>query len=431
MKLKINKGQTGITLIALVVTIIVLLILAGISINMLMGQNGILNRAVEAKEKTEQTNAKEKIELAVTGALAKSNGGAIEIDNLKSELSNYGITIEKTEFPIEVETDGQKLVVNKSGKITTYREMEEITGKENTNTATKDKLGNYIVVPAGFKIVNPTDNVMDGIIIEDVNHESTKESQFVWIPVGNVIKDDKGNIETVKLGRYVFDENGNANEQESKINLGYGEVFIEENASNHKYANIIAKDIDGFKTKAIDSNGYYVGRYEARTSTKRTGGTTNEDLTQITERGNEYVYNYVTQAQAAKLSREMYKDSNFESDLINSYAWDTTVMFLQKFDNRENRDKVYSRQDSLNDENMGLVEKGTNDLDENDLICNIYDMASNCCEWTTETYNLEYGACTGRGGSFSSTSDYTGGRGYHDIYHCTISYSFRPIIYVK
>ena len=46
------KKNKGITLIALVVTIIVLLILAGISINMLTGQNGILNRAAEAKEKT-------------------------------------------------------------------------------------------------------------------------------------------------------------------------------------------------------------------------------------------------------------------------------------------------------------------------------------------------------------------------------------------
>ena len=47
---KINKN-TGITLIALVVTIIVLLILAGVSISMLTGQNGILNRAVEARQK--------------------------------------------------------------------------------------------------------------------------------------------------------------------------------------------------------------------------------------------------------------------------------------------------------------------------------------------------------------------------------------------
>ena len=55
---KINKN-TGITLIALVVTIIVLLILAGVSISMLTGQNGILNRASEAKEKTEDVQKDE------------------------------------------------------------------------------------------------------------------------------------------------------------------------------------------------------------------------------------------------------------------------------------------------------------------------------------------------------------------------------------
>ena len=53
-----NKSR-GITLIALVVTIIILLILAGISISMLTGQNVILNRAVEAKEKTQVANEKE------------------------------------------------------------------------------------------------------------------------------------------------------------------------------------------------------------------------------------------------------------------------------------------------------------------------------------------------------------------------------------
>ena len=52
--------KNGITLIALVVTIIVLLILAGVSISMLTGQNGILNRAAEAKKKTEESGEKEK-----------------------------------------------------------------------------------------------------------------------------------------------------------------------------------------------------------------------------------------------------------------------------------------------------------------------------------------------------------------------------------
>ena len=57
------RKDRGITLIALVVTIIVLLILAGVSISMLTGQNGILNRATEAKEETEKANTEEKATL--------------------------------------------------------------------------------------------------------------------------------------------------------------------------------------------------------------------------------------------------------------------------------------------------------------------------------------------------------------------------------
>lgn len=63
------KNNKGITLIALVVTIIVLLILAGVSIAMLTGQNGILNRASDAGESTAIANAKEKVTLAINEAI--------------------------------------------------------------------------------------------------------------------------------------------------------------------------------------------------------------------------------------------------------------------------------------------------------------------------------------------------------------------------
>ena len=65
---KLMKNR-GITLIALVVTIIVILILAGISISMLTGQNGILNRAANAKEKTEIASIDEQRKLAQAEAL--------------------------------------------------------------------------------------------------------------------------------------------------------------------------------------------------------------------------------------------------------------------------------------------------------------------------------------------------------------------------
>ena len=70
----IKENNRGITLIALVITIIVLLILAGVTIATLTGGNGILTRATEAKNKTEEAQEKEGVEIAVISALGKESG---------------------------------------------------------------------------------------------------------------------------------------------------------------------------------------------------------------------------------------------------------------------------------------------------------------------------------------------------------------------
>ena len=60
-----GAGNTAITLIALIITIIVLLILAGVTLNMVMGESGIFNKANSAKEQTQKSTAEEIIKLAV------------------------------------------------------------------------------------------------------------------------------------------------------------------------------------------------------------------------------------------------------------------------------------------------------------------------------------------------------------------------------
>ena len=78
-----KKKEKGITLIALVITIIVLLILAGVTISALSGDNGILTRAKEAKEKTEKENIIEQVNLAIMTATTEGTG---TIDNSKFEF---------------------------------------------------------------------------------------------------------------------------------------------------------------------------------------------------------------------------------------------------------------------------------------------------------------------------------------------------------
>lgn len=87
---KIN--QRGITLIALVVTIIVLIILAGISINLLMGDNGIIGKAQKASTEQEKSSLIEKIQLEITDKQIENNG-KISKEQIKDILDEYGTTI--------------------------------------------------------------------------------------------------------------------------------------------------------------------------------------------------------------------------------------------------------------------------------------------------------------------------------------------------
>ena len=428
------KEKKGITLIALVITIIVLLILAGVSIAMLTGQKGILTQANNAKNATELASAKEKVELAVIGAISQTRDGTLTVGNLRTELANYGGTIEGETFPVTATVDGKSFAVDGNGNVVSTENgtLGTVTGSETKNTTVKDSLGNQVVVPAGFKVINPTENVTDGIIVEDVSHSATKGSQFVWIPVGEVvkeIKDEVKSIETITLSRYTFADDNvgtptdkGATEIENSYNNNYKhtEINTAPNGNITAKENIESEE-SGFRKSVKDNHGYYIGRYESR-----------KNGTQVTVKASDTVYNNITQPNAATVSRGMYSDSNFKSDLMNSYAWDTAIVFLQKFDNRANKAslKPYSRQNSLND---SLASQGTNNLSDaskQDVVCNVYDMASNCWEWTTETYSDPKGPCTRRGGSYFSSKNCTRLRNYNDTDFIYDDVSFRPLLYM-
>ena len=101
-KIKSNEREHGVTLIALVITIIVLLILAGVTIAMLTGQNGLLNKAGEAKEGTEIAEEKEKIAMALEADLVTNSGEKNTKEGLQTELD----TIEG-QNQVQVKKDGK------------------------------------------------------------------------------------------------------------------------------------------------------------------------------------------------------------------------------------------------------------------------------------------------------------------------------------
>ena len=334
------KESKGITLIALVITIIVLLILAGVTIATLTGDNGILKKAGDAKTQTEQAKEDENLKIAIAGSYGTD--GKLNLKDLKDNLENQGINYDKnnTGFPLEVTVNGEKKKIDENGNVTV--KLESVADSKtkgtvfNDVTTLEDTYGNQVKIPKGFKIANDSaTDVTGGIVIEDATYTNTIGSQFVWIPVGtgeNAIK--KANKETVDiaLGRYKFTKNSDGTIKTSE----YSGSFTEDTTANHNssYRNAIAKDIEKFKTSANSNHGYYIGRYEA--------GKTGNDGFMVCKSEQE-VWNNITQPKASEVSRNMYgSEAKVTSDLINSYAWDTAIVFVQKF-GTESNSSTYSR----------------------------------------------------------------------------------------
>ena len=117
LKTKAFKSTKGITLIALVVTIIILLILAGVSIAMLTGNNGVLTKAGEAKVRTGDAGDLEKIQLEVAGSFDES--GKINLAKLKSNFDENGISYNDVDsFPITATLNRVKRIINQNGEMT-------------------------------------------------------------------------------------------------------------------------------------------------------------------------------------------------------------------------------------------------------------------------------------------------------------------------
>ena len=362
---KTFKNSKGITLVSLVITIIILLILAGISISALTN-TGIFQKAKEAKQKSADAELDQNTKL----------------DSYEEEISNY--------IPQDI-----KQAIKKGKPLSTDK-----------NTEIVDEKGNKIVIPAGFKVTGEATTVDKGIVIEDATSGATAGSQFVWVPVGKITKAD-GTKTEIKLNRYTFASDGTPTEQNEEVIY----TFYQELATSDK-GNTVAKNITNFKNSVKENGGYYIGRYDARKN--KTSG-------KLTEVNSDSVWNNITQPDAATQARNMYDEQQpFTSDLMNSYAWDTAITFIQKCTDKTN----YANQTSLN---TSFSSTGTT----NDNPCNIFDMASNVRDWTTETSSNSNGPCVYRGGLYSNSNYYTSRRNNYNTSNSDNYIGFRPLLYVN
>ena len=287
------------------------------------------------------------------------------------------------------------------------------------NKAITDSYKNVVTIPKGFKVSSESaDTIDEGIVIED-----REGNQFVWIPVGEVYTNkERTNAGTIELKRYDW-ENNKAPEN-----------WTEDTKENHNnsYKNAIAKDIKAFIKSANDNKGYYLGRYEAGVEgydpeniatsynsddVSWTGYVekTGEKLKLVCKSGAQ-VWDYVTQNKASELSQNMYENQNYESDLMNGYAWDTAIEFIQTFGKDTNTSKNYASISGVSTtRGLSLTGKGKLSLtNKEDKQCNIYDMSGNAWEWSTETTNNITYPCVHRGGFCKETAakNYTAIRHY-------------------
>ena len=174
------KSNKGITLIALVVTIVVLLILAGVSISMLTGENGIIKQAQDAKLQTEIGEEKEAIGVAYSGAKIKKEGKDVIASDIQEQF-NYNGTKANASGNIKVQFTESKrwYSIDGSGNIEGPFESEDEIEINDVNiviSKTPENEPSELVVLKVEKVEGPSEDViLDDIDINNLSEDEKKD----------------------------------------------------------------------------------------------------------------------------------------------------------------------------------------------------------------------------------------------------------------
>ena len=434
-KKKIFKSTKGITLIALVVTIIILLILAGVSIAMLTGNNGVLTQAKSAKEKTGEKGEQERVNLAASSAMTLGMG-TITTENLNKAIQDEfgaGKSVTGT-GPWTYQGEYAKYKIEKAGTVVAQKPLPKTAegqakgtqienpasyGENPTAQATADGDGKFFAKPKDATYVEGT--VDTGVVIKDKNN-----NEWVWVPVDDTTLASMYQTaeETALAGT-----TGVTTNKYSKGNIISGVSRGTPNSESYREPDILTnKDTDytakkaGFTAKAateteeaktalkvmaenlvqdysdmIESitkyKGFYIGRYELSTKTNDEGekvGIEQKDKASQTETSWYELYKY---------SKNIAGSENMQTRMIWGCQWDVTCKWLSEHGYSIIDASSWGNYSNYNTKNNYIEgnekyeakagEKQNTGFSENWKANNIYDLAGNCYEWTQEAFTTE------------------------------------------
>ena len=465
------NNKKGITLIALVVTVVVLIILAGVSINAVIGDDGIIKKAQNSANLTKEAEVKEAINRTILEFHLTDDYETLE-DFLKAKVTEGKIdsvtknadgtlTVKKGEYSVTVENKTNSSGGSSSGGNTggetqtpeiTIGEAKVVANSDGTGSAITDAasvyLGNTLYITFSHSIIGGTTTVDKTIpyavtkngtytftVTGTVNGKSyTKNvsvtvNQFktakdyvaanvevtypdgkVWIPEGFKVADDSAS--TVQGGVVIEDKDLNQFVWVPVATLAdYKRTWYTGDGSFSSYSEALPEDE---KTSVERYKGFYIGRYEAgdkENTEAKTLRSSNDVTKTVTIKANQAPYNYVTKTQAVSLAEGFATKQGYKAKtkLVSSYAWDTTIAFLQKVNSdygsssKEGnyRDTTFSYTDITGASKTKarssyvLVPTG-----QTTPVCNIYDMGGNVFEWTTESCSYTNTPYALRGGFY-------------------------------
>lgn len=417
----------GVTLIALAVTIVVMLILAGVTISVLNGENGIVKQAQKAKEESKIKELKEKVRIDIAGKRVENINGELRVSVLKEILDKYfdNVPVE-TQITSETELKAKEEYGKYEMKISDI-DVGEIT-YETSYTIFKDVNGEQVPIPEGYIVSeNSDENIVNkGLVISD-----SRGNEYVWI---SCTVDSSSNKLQYKRTEWGVEKDGTDNSRAIKDELTLKDIDVTysktdtDNGINEEISKEIVAQINAEKESIKKYGGYYIGRYEV-----------GKDNKTAVIKAEQEPYVNIKWSKAYELAKGIGGGEGATTYLCSSYSWDTAINFIQNTTGKNYATSIIGFNGNWKSQEVkdssGKVIKPVNTAQRlntglTTALCNIYDMGGNVGEFTTELNPGTSETVVLRGGYYT----YNGPAGYRwDISSGSAgsNFGFRATLFLK